>query len=274
MESRHGTCPSCHHEFPIPTGSRRESACPQCGAAVPLARSAASAGAKGARPAAARARAGAHGARKGAAREDDGFGSSSSAHARALASRNKSSRTGPLLALGGAGIVAGILAFVILQGGDETEASTTAPEPVVGVDLAQLPDPPRLEGTEDGEWDTMTELMTRYVTPPFDANAQRSGDLLMIHGKRSVPVILSAFKRLDLTKQDAADIGWKIQTLLLQGQCGDTNFGWHKQTQPQDVAFNQRVIQRWLESWAKAGANDEAWAEIRASAAAPSAPGK
>jgi hypothetical protein len=144
---------------------------------------------------------------------------------------------------------------------------------VAGVDLAALPDPPRLEGTTDEEWQAMNELVARYVTPPFGDESQKAGDRLMVRGKRAVPAILAGFKRLDLTKRENAEIGWKMQTLLLQGLCGDVNFGWHRDTRPEDVAFNQRVIQRWLEAWAKAGEDDAAWAEIRATASAP-APAK
>ncbi len=130
------------------------------------------------------------------------------------------------------------------------------------LDLSQLTDQQPLEGTSDEDWAAMNELMTRYRTPPFGSASVQSGDRLMIKGKRSVPAILNGFKRLDLTTAEGAEIGWKIQTLLLQGLCSDTNFGWRRQTRPADILFNQQVIQRWFRAWELAGENDETWAEI------------
>ena len=115
----------------------------------------------------------------------------------------------------------------------------------------------------------MNELMDRYRTPPFGPASTQSGDRLMIRGKQAIPAILNGFKRVDLTTKDGADIGWKIQTLLLQGLCNDANFGWRREAGPADVAFNKQVIQRWFEAWEAAGTDDEAWAEIARLKAVP-----
>jgi hypothetical protein len=167
------------------------------------------------------------------------------------------------LVLGGVAVVTLVFGawFFLIRGKGEA-ATTSAAEPIPALDLTLLPDREPLEGTTDEEWASMNELMTRYRTPPFGPASVQSGDRLMIQGRRVVPAILNGFKRVDLTTQDGAEIGWKIQTLLLQGLCGDANFGWRKETRPADVRFNQEVIQRWFEAWDAAGTDDEAWAEI------------
>jgi hypothetical protein len=172
------------------------------------------------------------------------------------------------LVLGGVGVVVVALLLWFLFRGKE-EAPASAAEPVAAIDLSSLSDRQPLEGTTDEEWAAMNELITRYRTPPFGPTSTQSGDRLMIQGRRAVPAILNGFKRVDLTTKDGTEIGWKIQTLLLQGLCGDTNFGWRRETRPADVAFNQQVIQRWFEAWDAAGMDDEAWAEISRLKAVP-----
>jgi hypothetical protein len=168
----------------------------------------------------------------------------------------------PLLVIGSAGVVVVALALWFFGSHGGKEVATEAAEVVATIDLSQLTDQQPLAGTTDEDWAALNELMTRYRTPPFGSTSVQSGDRLMINGKRSVPAILNGFKRLDLTTPEGAEIGWKIQALLLQGLCNDTNFGWHRETQPADIAFNQQVIQRWFRAWEVAGENDEIWAEI------------
>ncbi len=172
--------------------------------------------------------------------------------------------------LGGAGLVVVVLGgwFVASRGPDEAP-TTSAAETPASIDLAQLPDQERLEGTTDEQWAALNELVSRYCTPPFGPASVPHGDRLMIQGKRAVPAILNGFKRLDLTTRDGAEIGWKVQTLLLQGLCGDTNFGWRRETGPADVRFNQEVVQRWFEAWGIAGEDDGMWAEIARHKAIP-----
>lgn len=227
MDSRQATCPSCKHAFRV-IASRTK--CPKCGAEL-----------------------GAGAARGGAA---------ATRGTRAL--RNASGKRGPApLVLAGAALLALALGGWLLVFRDAEEPATAvAAEPVSGVDLARLPDQAPLEGTAEDEWAAMTELMTRYITPPFGPASVQAGDRLMIKGKRSIPAILNGFKRLDLATKEGAEIGWKIQTLLLQGLCGDANFGWRRDTRPEDVAFNQQVVQRWFKAWEAAGEDDELWAEI------------
>jgi len=158
--------------------------------------------------------------------------------------------------------------FLVFRGKEEAP-TTSAAEPLAAVDLSGLDDRQPLDGTTDEEWAAMNELMTRYRTPPFGPASVQSGDRLMIRGKQAIPAILNGFKRVDLTTRDGSEIGWKIQTLLLQGLCGDTNFGWRRETRPADVLFNQQVIQRWFEAWEAAGTDEEAWAEIARLKAVP-----
>jgi len=174
------------------------------------------------------------------------------------------------LLLGGAGVFAGgaLLWLFGLRGGGEAP-TTNAAGSIASIDLAQLSDRLPLEGTTDEDWAAMNELMTRYCTPPFGPASVQCGDRLMIQGRRAVPAILNGFKRLDLTTPEGAEIGWKIQTLLLQGLCNDANFGWRRETRPADVLFNQQVVQRWFHAWEVAGTDDEIWAEIARLKAVP-----
>lgn len=168
----------------------------------------------------------------------------------------------PLLVGGVAGVVVVLAVWFFGFRGGEEAPTTNAAEVLPSIDLSLLADLPPLAGTTDEDWAAINELMTRYRTPPFGPASVQSGDRLMIKGKRSVPAILNGFKRLDLATPEGSEIGWKIQTLLLQGLCNDANFGWHRETRPADVLFNQQVIQRWFRAWEVAGEDDELWAEV------------
>ena len=263
MASQHGICTDCKHSFPLTPGTRAEDAeCPKCGGAVKLARPAGTerrsvprAGAAGS------AKAGAAAPRSAASGHPRG-----KVHGHAGEPKKK----GPLpLVLGGAGLaVVALGAWFFVSRGPEAEPASAA-APSAGIDLSQLPDQAPLEGTSDEQWAALNELMTKYRTPPFSPASVPYGDRMMIQGKRAIPAILNGFKRLDLTTRDGADIGWKIQTLLLQGLCSDTNFGWRRETRPADVQFNQQVIQTWFQAWEIAGEDDELWAEIARHKAIP-----
>jgi hypothetical protein len=176
-----------------------------------------------------------------------------------------------LLAACGALVVA--LAVWFFTSGDPEEViKAEAPKIVASRDLSTLPELASLEATSEGEWATMSELAARYVQPPFGPLSVQAGDRLMSRGRASVPAILNAFKTLDLTTEAGADIGWKVQTLLLQGLCKDTNFGWRRGTAPEDVAANKEVIARWFEAWQSAGDDDALWTEIAATKTIPPKP--
>lgn len=248
MDSRRGICTACHHTFLLRGVSAEESKCPKCGSPV-TAVSGAPAPASERKPRPARA-----------TTTEASATAIRTSRARPPAQQEKSSRL-PLI--GGASAIIVVLAiWFIASGGEEETPTTEAAETVATLDLSKLPDQPPLEGTSDEDWAALNELMTRYRTPPFGPASTQSGDRLMIKGKRAVPAILNGFKQLDLATPEGAEIGWKIQTMLLQGLCNDTNFGWRRETRPADVLFNQQVIQRWFRAWEAAGENDEIWAEI------------
>jgi hypothetical protein len=282
MDSNRGFCPSCNLSFRLPASFRgSQTRCPKCGKVAEIA--AASAGEssqaeKQRSDPAGRERAlgkpqnssphrGARPARKSSGEEDQAASTGRGSRHRAPAEKAK--RPLPLL-LGGAGVLVAALAiwFFGLRGAGEAPV-TSAAEPLTTIDLGQLADQQPLEGTTEEDWAALNELVKRYCTPPFGSASVQCGDRLMIQGKRAVPAILNGFKGLDLATAEGTDIGWKIQTLLLQGLCGDTNFGWRRETRPADVHFNQQVIQRWFEAWEAAGTDDEAWAEIARLKAVP-----
>jgi predicted RNA-binding Zn-ribbon protein involved in translation (DUF1610 family) len=285
MESIRIVCKACKHSIRLPASSRAtQTKCPKCGELVEIAAArAASSGADSAADAADvvqtpdRER-----FEVGDKPKVTGPGSARPQHkpsgvpARSSAKERNTHRHAsakaklpvPLLA-GGACLVVGALAlwFFVSRGGDQ--APVTAAAPLVAIDLAALPDQERLEGTTDEDWAALNELVTRYRTPPFGPASVQCGDRLMIQGKRAIPAILNGLKRLDLATPEGADIGWKMQTLLLQGLCHDTNFGWRRETRPEDVHFNQQVVQRWFQAWEAAGTDDEAWVEIARLKAVP-----
>jgi hypothetical protein len=260
MHARHGTCVVCKHTFRVPaSASVSQLECPKCGGAVEIGatrpakpgtmKESAPASPSGGRPG--------EGRPKGAER---GRGRATSAPGRA--ERSVAPRSPKPLVIGGAGLVAVALLAWLFVARDTTEPATSAAASPAGIDLVQLADLPAIEGTSDEDWAAMNELVTRYRTPPFGPASVQSGDRLMNKGKAAVPAILNGFKRLDLTVRDQVEIGLKMQMLLLQGLCNDTNFGWRRETRPEDVLFNQKVVQRWFEAWRVAGEDDEIWAEI------------
>jgi hypothetical protein len=246
MELLDGICTACKRPYRVRASS---AACPHCGASLEPAASA-RARPEAARPAGTRAGKSATRTRPASAGSRTGRVPQRAAKKSAL----------PLVIA--AALVLALGAWLFTSRGAEPAVAAEAPVVPEGVDLSRLPDLPPLEGTTDAEWAAMNERMTRYVEPPFGPASVQAGDRLMIQGHRSVPAILNGFKRLDLTTKDGAEIGWKVQTLLLQGLCGDVNFGWHRDARPEDVAFNQRVIARWFAAWEEAGDDDAKWAEI------------
>src|SRR5262245_39073194 len=275
MASRRITCSSCNHSFVLTASSRTsQTKCPECGEIVEVA--APSTGNASSRKDSTRqvesrsnaqanpARSGARATHKSAGERAKGVTPSAARQAARSLDHEQKTTKGPMpLVLGGVGVVVLALGswFFVFRGKGEAP-TTSAAESIAGIALSRVADGATLEGPTAKEWAAMNELMTRYRTPPFGSTSVQSGDRLMNKGKQAVPAILNGFKRVDLTTKDGAEIGWKIQTLLLQGLCGDTNFGWRRETRPADVRFNQEVIQRWFDAWEAAGTDDEAWGEI------------
>src|SRR5262245_14479799 len=169
MESRHGTCTSCHHSFKVPAATTAQKAkCPKCGGVVviegPSAAPAQERAPSGAASAAAKPRPGQ--ARPASARA---AGAASAGRARGETAAQKKS---PLpLVLGGAGVLVLIGLWFAFSHGKEEPATAKAAESVALVDLSKLPDLKPLDGTSDEDWAAMNELVTRYITPPFGPNS-------------------------------------------------------------------------------------------------------
>jgi len=268
MDLRQGTCSSCEHSFRVPaTITAARVRCPRCKAVVEL---------SPARPAAASAegleakrprRAGAGAAKASEEGAAEGAGPSGARHRHAQQRSHAPPKKSPLpLVIGGVALVVLLAAVALFKRGGSEPPPAVAPAVVQKPDFSALPDLEPAEGTSLEAWAQMTELMTQYTTPPFDKASERSGDLMMHKGKAGVPAILNAFKRLDLTTHDGRDIGWKMQTLLLQGLCG-VNFGWRNGNTAEDVAFNAQVVERWCAAWNRAKLDDAAWAQIAQEAA-------
>lgn len=253
MALRQATCTSCQHSFRVSSSAAAgKVACPKCGGEAALAEASPET----------RATAGRAGS---AVRPTSGTAGGRRRTAPSAARASGADKKNLPLVLGGVGAVVALLAlgYFVLGDGEEAPVASAAEVAPAYIDLSKIPDLKPLEGTSAESWAAMNELMARYTTPPFGPTSTPFGDRLMIQGKRSMPAILNGFKRLDLTTPHGAQVGWKIQTLLLQGLSGhDANFGWHRETRPEDVAFNQKVIELWFQAWELAGEDDEIWKEI------------
>lgn len=282
MDLRQGTCPSCGHSFRVsPQITAPKVRCPKCKqpvelspaeAAAPAAPAAPKAGGAPRRAGAAKGAGAARRSRAGrsAEGEADGGEAGGARPVRASARRGAPAKKSKLpLIIGGAGLVAVIGAVMLLKGGGEAEQQPpAAPVVVPKPDWSGLPDLAPAEGTSPEAMAQMTELMDQYIKPPFGKEAERAGDLMLHRGKAAIPAILNAYKRIDLTTDDGASIGWKMQTLLLYGLT-KVNFGWMRSTRADDVAANAAVIKRWFAAWEKAKLDDAAWEEIAKEAGAP-----
>jgi len=292
MASTHGICRACQRTFRLAASASIEKArCPGCGGALePVTTTAAESASSSttapavpekaektertektekARPSSART---AERARSERTRSDETRGPGSARPARHTRAHEKEqpAKKSPLpLVLGGAGAIVVSIAVWYFASDSSSEAPTTRAAELSAIDLSKLPDKTPLEGTNDEEWAAINELVTRYRTPPFGPNSVHAGDLLMNKGRKVVPAILNGMKRLDLTKPDEVAIGLKMQTLLLQGLCNDTNFGWRRETRPEDVAYNQEIVQRWFKAWDAAQLDDARWAEIARTKSVP-----
>lgn len=272
MDLRQGTCSSCAHTFRVPaTFTSDKVRCPKCKAVVVLPPSSSPAAAGGAssakRPARARAAA--------AQAEPDGTaehaGASGGRHHHARRHHHAPAKKSPLpFVIGGVALVALIGAVVAFNRGGEEETQAAAPAVVAKPDFSAMPDLAPAEGTSEQQWAEMNQLMDRYIQPPWDKGAEKAGDQIMHRGKPAVPAILNAFKRLDFTTQEGTDVGWKMQTLLLQGLC-KVNYGWARATRAEEIASNMKVIERWRAAWNKAQLDDAAWEEIAKEAGTPGA---
>jgi hypothetical protein len=275
MDFRQGTCSSCQNSIRVSsTFQAARAKCPKCGGTVELGpvQTGSSAAAKAARPSAAAPRVGTRaGGEKSSTRTAAASGSKRARekeHAtgeRARGGRTqaakKKSRV-PLIAGGLMAVAVAALAFRYFTGGSDAQAQPQAPAASVKPDLSHIPDAAKHPETSDEEWTAMNEMMAAYIKPPFDRNAERSGDLLAPKGLRAVPAILNGWKKVDLSTSEGASLGWKIQTLLLQERCGGTNFGWHRDTRLENIAFNTHVIERWFQAWSQAGDDASKWEEI------------
>jgi hypothetical protein len=275
MDLRQGTCPSCGHSFRVsPQITARRVRCPKCKEPVELSPAAApeeapaapaAAGAKR-RAGAAPARAGA--GRAGAARQAED-GEPAPKHARPGSRRPPPKKSKlPLIFASVAALLLIGLIVVMKRDSHAEEAPPAAPPAVAKPDWSGLPDLAPAEGTSAEAMAQMAELMDQYIKPPFGKEAERAGDLILHRGKVAIPAILNAYKRIDLTTDDGASIGWKMQTLLLFGLT-KVNFGWMRSTRADDVAANVAVIKRWFAAWEKAKLDDAAWEEIAKEAGPP-----
>jgi hypothetical protein len=172
-------------------------------------------------------------------------------------------------------VVLGLVVATVLHfagGSAEPQAAPVVKEVVAKPDYSNLPDIARPDDIDQGIWDQMTQYMGEYVKPPFTtARCQPFGDRLVQQGKRAIPVILNGWKRVDITTQDGADTGWKIQNMLLSNVANGTNFGWTRDTDPKIVAANVQVIERWFKAWNDAKQDAAKWTEIAKTGTTPPA---
>src|SRR5262245_33808126 len=199
MDLRQGKCPSCGHSFRVPaTITAARVRCPKCKGVVELtpapAVAAPRAGGSVKRP----ARGGVSAARSGDERRGERAASGGAKHHHEHSRRHGAQKKSPLpFVLGGVALVALVGALVFLSRDKKEHVTQAAPPAAVPKpDFSALADLAPAEGTSPEDWAQMNELMTKYITPPFDKNAERSGDLMMHKGKAGVPAIINAFKRI------------------------------------------------------------------------------
>jgi len=260
MDFRQGTCTKCKHSFRVKaTSTAQKAKCPKCGGVVEIGEVQHAASPAAPAP----------------AEKPSSGGASSRTPPRAKPhgrhEHKKQPSNVPKIVGGVVGVVVVVVILVVaMGGGDKGSAAHAGNAPQAAkANLDHVPDAARLAETTDEEWTDMTALATDYFKPPFDKKKERSGDLLIHRGKRAVPAILNALKRADISTPEGTNMGWKAQTLLLQSLCNGTNFGWIRDTRPEDVAYNHKVIERWLEAWKEAGGDSEKWTEISKRGANP-----
>ena len=262
MDFRQGTCTKCKHSFRVKaTSTAQKAKCPKCGGVVEIGEVQHAASPPVAAPAE-KAASGSTSSRTPGARTKP--------HGRH--ERKQQPSNVPKIVGGVVGVIVVVVILVMAFGGGDKGTAAHAGNAPPKADMSHVPDAARLPETTDEEWDTMTALAADYFKPPFDKKKERSGDLLIQKKKPAVPAILNALKRLDISTSEGTDMGWKGQTLLLQNLCNGTNFGWIRDTHPEDVAHNHKVIERWLEAWKEAGADSEKWTEISKRGALPATP--
>jgi hypothetical protein len=129
------------------------------------------------------------------------------------------------------------------------------------VDLTALPEQAPLDGTTAEELEEMKQLLAAYIDPAAGAAGARAGKKLTSKGKAAFPLVLNAFRPLDLT----TDEGFRVAELLsreLEALCNGNSIGWKYKHQKNYVNFDKRVVKKWFEGWEKARTDDAYWESI------------
>jgi len=147
----------------------------------------------------------------------------------------------------------------------EPEAAAKAPPPEPtpeDIDLLALPDQEPLPETSPEDAAQMREWMATFVDPAAGAAGRRAGDRLIARGKEAFPIILNAFKRVDLTTEEGFRTGDLIQRELLMRICNGNNVGWQYQQEKGYLLYDKKAIRTWFKLWGEAKDDPKKWAKL------------
>ena len=100
--------------------------------------------------------------------------------------------------------------------------------------------------------------MELWMDPWAGKKGNDGRDRVVAFGYQAMPVIMNAFKRLDLADEEGYSNGQVVQRAITD-LCNGRNFGWKSQTEEDWLYFNKLVIKSYCTQWEKAEADIEYW---------------
>ena len=129
------------------------------------------------------------------------------------------------------------------------------------IDLSLIPDFGPLAGQTQEEFDALRQDAVSMIDPMAGAAGNRARLRLVEAEKKAFPAILNVFKRIDFSTQQGYQDGDLCQKTLRE-ICNGNNFEWRYTTEPNDVWFNKRVVERWAQSWDRAKDDEAFWLKL------------
>ncbi|HVS09459.1 MAG TPA: hypothetical protein VMS76_06245, partial [Planctomycetota bacterium] len=147
----------------------------------------------------------------------------------------------------------------------EPEVAAKAPPPEStpeDIDLLALPDQEPLPETSPEDAAQMREWMATVVDPAAGAAGARAREKLIAKGKEAFPIILNAFKRLELSTEEGFRTGDVIQRELLMRICNGNNVGWQYPQEEGYLLYDKKAIRTWFKLWGEAKDDPKKWAKL------------